>query len=190
MTETSAAVQRGNASEPLKHRPLQPSQKALGGRWNSLIATNTAIAIGSRIHGSKSEIYVNGMCVELQKGSTSCPSIVIVNGEPKFAESREILQNPTVIVETISNDVDPLGRAEKLEGYLALPSIKECILVRSDQMRIEHYARQNAKQWLYKIYDERDDVVSIDTLNCKVSVAEIYAKVDLKLSGLNSRAIN
>ncbi|KXK02911.1 MAG: hypothetical protein UZ17_ACD001001359 [Acidobacteria bacterium OLB17] len=189
MTEMSAAVQRGNVSENLKHRPLQ-QQKASGGRWNSLIATNTAIAIGSRVHGSKSEIYVNGMCVELGKGSVSCPSIVVVNGEPKFQEGREVLQNPTVVVEVIANDVDPLGRAERLEGYLALPSIKECLLVRSDQMRIEHYVRQNAKQWLYKIYDERDDVASIDTLNCKVSVAEIYAKVDVRTSGLNSRAIN
>ena len=171
MTDTSAAVQRGSVSENLKHRPLHGSQKPSAGRWGSLIATNAALAIGSRIHGSKSEIYVNGMCVELGKGSTSCPSIVIVNGDPKFAEGREVLQNPTVVVETISNDVDPLGRAERLEGYLALPSIKECLLVRSDQMRIEHYARQNAKQWLYKIYDERDDVVSIDTLNCKVSQA-------------------
>jgi len=190
MTDTSVAKQRANISETFNHRPSQSPQNAAGGRWSSLIATNAAIAIGSRIHGSKSEIYVNGMCVELSRNKTSCPSIVIVNGEPKFTEGREVLQNPTVVLETVSNDVDPLGRAEKLEGYLALPSIKECLLVRSDQMRIEHYARQNAKQWLYKIYDERDDVVSIDTLNCKVSVAEIYAKVDVKMSGLSSKAIN
>jgi len=188
MTETSVAKQR--ATETFNHRPGPSGQNTTGGRWSSLIATNAAIAIGSRIHGSKSEIYVNGMCVELSRNKTSCPSIVIVNGEPKFSEGRELLQNPTVVLETVANDVDPLGRAEKLEGYLALPSIKECLLVRSDQMRIEHYARQNAKQWLYKIYDERDDVISIDTLNCKVSVAEIYAKVDVKLSGLSSKAIN
>ncbi len=190
MTETSVAKQRANISETFDHRPGPSGQNATGSRWSSLIATNAAIAIGSRIHGSKSEIYVNGMCVELSRNKTSCPSIVIVNGEPKFSEGREVLQNPTVVLETVANDVDPLGRAEKLEGYLALPSIKECLLVRSDQMRIEHYARQNAKQWLYKIYDERDDVISIDTLNCKVSVAEIYAKVDVKLSGLSSKAIN
>jgi hypothetical protein len=35
-------------------------------------------------------------------------------------------------------------------------------------MRIEHYARQNAKQWIYRIYNERDDVISLESINCKL----------------------
>jgi Uma2 family endonuclease len=44
-------------------------------------------------------------------------------------------------------------------------------------MRVEHYAKQNAKQWIYRIYNERDDVISIEAVNCKVSLQEIYAQL-------------
>ena len=131
------------------------------------------------------------MRVKLGPHLTACPSIVIVNGEPKFSIDRdEILENPTVVVETVATDVDPAGRTQKLEGYLAVPSVKECLLIRSDEMRVEHYSRQNAKQWLYRIYDERDDIVSLDSVNCKLSVAEIYAQIKLKPAELTSKAVN
>jgi Uma2 family endonuclease len=161
------------------------------GRWQNLIATNAAIAIGSRLSGAKTEIYVNGMCVQLSGKMTSFPSVVVVSGEPKFADAdSELLTNPTIVIDIAACDSDPLGRVQKLESYLAIASIKECLLVRSDEMRVEHYARQQTKQWLYRIYDERDDVISLDSLNCKLSVSEIYSQIKVRAVELSSKAVN
>ena len=80
------------------------------------------------------------------------------------------------------------GRSQKLEGFLAIPKIKECLLVNESEMRIEHYARQNAKQWIYRIYDEREDVITLESINCKLSLTEVYAQVKLKDAGLTSKA--
>jgi hypothetical protein len=57
-------------------------------------------------------------------------------------------------------------------------------------MRVEQYSRQNAKQWMYRIYNERDDVVTFESINCKVSVAEIYAQVKTRQAELSSKAVN
>ena len=57
-------------------------------------------------------------------------------------------------------------------------------------MRIEHYARQNPKQWVYRIYNERDDVISLDSIQCKVSLSDIYAQIKFRESELSSRAVN
>ena len=78
----------------------------------------------------------------------------------------------------------------KLEGFLAVPKIKECLLVNEDEMRVEHYARQNAKQWIYRIYNEREDVITLESINCKLSLAEVYAQIKLKESELSSKAVN
>jgi len=183
--------QRTNLPEQFGQKRSADQTSPTGGRWQNLIATNTAIAIGSRIHGTKSEIYVNGMCVQLTGKHTSFPSIVIVNGEPKFGGSEsDILQNPTVVVEIVSNISDPAERARKLENYLAIASVKECIFIRAEQMRIEHYSRQNAKQWIYRIYDGRDDVISLESISCKVSVSEIYAQIKVAEASLSSQAVN
>lgn len=192
MTQT-ANIQsnRNNTVEKFQSTRTNDESPTRLSRFHNLIASNVAIAIGSRIHGNRSEIYVNGMCVQLGRDLTAFPSVVVVNGEPSFTDARaDVLQNPTLIIDVISNEVDAAGRAEKLERYLAIASTKECLLVRVDQMRIEHYARQNAKQWLYKIYDGRDDVVSLDSISCKLSVAEIYAQVKLPHAELSSKAVN
>ena len=57
-------------------------------------------------------------------------------------------------------------------------------------MRVEHYAWQNAKQWIYRIYNEREDVIALDSINCKLSLSEIYAQVNLRESELNFKAAN
>ena len=77
-----------------------------------------------------------------------------------------------------------------LEGVGRLVCALDGPELREDEMRIEHYARQNAKQWLYKIYNEREDVVSLDSIGCKISLQEVYAQIKLRQAEFNSKAVN
>ena len=165
--------------------------KPAANRWHNLISTNFAIAIGSRIHRSTCELYANDMQVRIGRNSICFPDVLVVNGEPLFADDNaELLLNPTVVVEIFSSVSKSTDRTQKLEGFLAIPKLKECLLVNENEMRIEHYARQNAKQWIYRIYNEREDVITLESINCKLSIAEVYAQVKLKESELSSKAVN
>jgi Uma2 family endonuclease len=147
-------------------------------RTSNLIATNAIVAVGSRLQGQKSEMYVNDMCVKLSERRYSFPNVIVVSGEPSFVDKKaDILINPAVVLEIFSKDTNSNDKTEKLECYLAMESIREYILVKEDEMRVDHYAKQNSKQWVYRIYNQRDDVISIEAINCKVSLAEIYAQI-------------
>jgi len=160
-------------------------------RWHNLITTNFALAIGSRLSRSTSELYAGDMRVRIGKHSVCFPDVVVVNGEPTFADANaDLLLNPTVVIEIFSSVSKTTDRMQKLEGFLAIPKIKECLLVNENEMRIEHYASQNAKQWIYRIYNERDDVISLDSINCKLSLAEVYTQVKMSESALSSKAVN
>ena len=98
--------------------------------------------------------------------------------------------NPTVVLEIISSATNTLDKTQKLEAFLAMDSIRECILVKEDEMRIEHYAKQNAKQWIYKIYNARDDVMALESIGCKVSLSEIYAQIKFNGTQFSSAAVN
>ena len=196
--DQSAAKQNKNF-QPTEHRDVQKNElldgkivsKPPANRWHNLIATNFAIAIGSRVQKSSCEMYVNDMQVELGKNSICFPDITLVSGEPVFADPRqEILKNPAIIIEIFSNSSKSSDRQRKLEGFLAVPHIKECLLVNENEMRVEHYARQNAKQWIYRIYNERDDVISLESIHCKLSLAEVYAQVKTDVGELSSKAVN
>jgi Uma2 family endonuclease len=165
--------------------------KTAGNRWQNLIATNIAVAIGSRIQGNKADIYVNGMRVQLRNRTICYPDVVIVSGEPTFADSNaDLLLNPTAVIEVFSNFTNPADKTQKLESYLALESIKECLQIKADEMRVEHFAKQNPKQWIYRIYNERDDVVTLDSVNLKLSVAEIYSQIKVRNAEFSSKAVN
>lgn len=160
-------------------------------RWHNLIVANMAIAAGSKMHGHKSEIYISNMRVKMANNYVCYPDIVVVNGEPKFADSNsDMLLNPTVIVEIFSSSTNTADKTKKVESFLEMESIKECLLLKEDEMRVEHYARQNQKQWLYRIYNERDDVISLDSIGCKVSLSEIYAQIKFRQAEFASGAVN
>lgn len=160
-------------------------------RWHNLIASNVAVAVGSRTQGAKSDLYVGNMRVRLRNNFICYPDVIVVNGEPAFADQNgDLLLNPTVVLEIISSVTNTLDKTQKLEAFLAMESIRECVLVKEDEMRIEHYAKQNAKQWIYKIYNERDDVLTLESINCKISLSEIYAHIKFGHAPLSSSAVN
>ncbi|MEO6485810.1 MAG: Uma2 family endonuclease [Pyrinomonadaceae bacterium] len=143
------------------------------------------------MHRNTCELYANDMQVRSGKNTISFPDVIVVNGTPTFADDRsEVLLNPTVLIEVFSSLSKSTDRTQKLEGFLAIPKIKECLLVNENEMRVEHYARQNAKQWIYRIYNERDDVITLESINCKLSMAEVYAQVKIIESELSSKAVN
>lgn len=160
-------------------------------RFHNILVSNTVVALGSRMHGHKAEIYIANMRVKLKNSYVCYPDVVVVSGEPTFSDSNnDLLLNPTLIFEIFSNQTNSADKTNKLESYLAMDTIKEFVLLKEEEMRVEHYARQNAKQWIYRIYNERDDVISLESINCKVSVAEIYAQVKTKHTELSSKAVN
>jgi Uma2 family endonuclease len=161
------------------------------GRWHNLIVSNTAIAAGSKMHGHKCEIYISNMRVMMPNNFICYPDVVFVAGEPKFADSNsDLLLNPTAVVEIFSSTTNTVDKTKKVESFLEMESIRECVLLKEDEMRVEHYARQNQKQWIYRIYNERDDVVSLESIGVKMGLAEIYAQIKFRQAEFASRAVN
>ena len=177
----------------MRHEYLEGRVIARSGsnRAHNILVSNIAIALGSRLHGHKTEIYISNMRVKLKNSFICYPDVVVVNGEPAFADQNtDLLLNPTLIVEIFSNQTNSSDKTNKLESYLAMDSIKEFVLLKEEEMRVEHYARQNAKQWIYRIYNERDDVISLDSIAVKISLSEVYAQLKTNKAELSSKAVN
>jgi len=165
--------------------------KDASNRWHNLIASNVAIALGNRLKGTKCDIYVNGMRVKLRNNLSCYPDVVVVSGDPVFADQNcDVLLNPTVVLEIVSTATNPLNKTAKLESYMEMESVKECLMIKADEMRVEHFAKQNAKQWTYRIYNEKDDVITLDSVSCKASIAEVYSQINVRGAELRARAVN
>ncbi|NOQ34470.1 MAG: Uma2 family endonuclease, partial [Methylococcaceae bacterium] len=65
-----------------------------------------------------------------QKNSFLYPDVLIIKGEPElYNNSKDILLNPVVIIEVLSDSTKDYDRNEKFAQYRSLESLQEYILV-------------------------------------------------------------
>ena len=107
------------------------------------------------------------------------PDLVVVCGERSYHDQyRDVLLNPTVIIEVLSETTKDYDRGEKFERYRTwLPSLAEYVIVHQTQPRIEHHQRQPTGQWLMTTFDGLDAVLNLPALACSLTLRDIYEGV-------------
>lgn len=149
-------------------------------RNHCLIVGNVVSDLHFQLKRKSPEIYASNMRVRMRQGRYSYPDVVVVCGEPQFADEEfDVLLNPTVIIEVLSKQKRFRDKTEKLETFLKIESVRECLLIEQDEQHIEHFIKQTPKQWLLKIYEEADESIVLESVGCKISLADIYAQIDL-----------
>lgn len=113
------------------------------------------------------------------KGLFAYPDLVVVCGERSYHDQyRDVLLNPTVIIEILSETTKDYDRGEKFERYRTwLPTLAEYVIVHQVQPRIEHHQRQSTGQWLLTTFDGLEVVLNLPALACSLALRDIYEGV-------------
>jgi len=79
------------------------------------------------------------------------PDVSIVCG-PVITEpaTSDVLANPTLLVEVLSESTEQYDRGLKWEGYQSIESLTDYVLVSQSERRIEHFRRDRTRTWLYQ----------------------------------------
>jgi Uma2 family endonuclease len=105
------------------------------------------------------------------------PDVVVVCEEPRFEDNVfDILLNPIILVEVLSPSTEAYDRGEKFGHYRHLTSLQEYVLVVQDQIRVEHYRRQE-KQWIFTDFEKRDEILPLPSIECELPLLDIYERV-------------
>ncbi len=148
-------------------------------RNHNLIAGNVFREISIQLKDKPCEVYISDMRVKVSfTGLYTYPDITAVCEEIRFDdEHNDTLINPSVIIEVLSPSTEAYDRGEKFTHYRRLDSLRHYILVSQNKLLIEHYVRQN-QQWTLFESDKLNDIITISTINCQLSLQEIYSKVN------------
>lgn len=166
-----------------KHELINGEIVAMAGasRRHNLITINTASELRFQMKGTGCETYTNDMRVRMKKGRYGYPDVVVACGEPQFADDEfDVLLNPIVVVEVLSKSTRFRDKTEKLETYQKMESIQECLLIEQDFLRVEHYIKQTPMQWLLRIYEDLNDTITLESINCQLPFTEIYAQIEFE----------
>jgi Uma2 family endonuclease len=126
------------------------------------ICTNISGQLYVQLRGKPCEVFSKDMKVRSGpepksrdeiRGLYSYPDLIVVCDEPRFHdEYGDVLLNPIVIVEVLSQSTEAFDRGEKWERYQTwLPSLLEYILVSQTKLQIEHFIRRSNGEWLYSL---------------------------------------
>jgi Uma2 family endonuclease len=147
-----------------------------------LIVTNVVIELGNQLKSRPCRIYSNDMRVKVsQTGLYTYPDVVVVCGKTMFDDDyKDILLNPTLIVEVLSESTEGYDRGRKFEHYRHIESFSEYLLIAQDQYRVEQFVKQNSHQWLFSEATELEESITLTSINCKLVLKDIYDKVEFE----------
>ena len=155
---------------------------AMGGASarHALIVVNTSGELRNLLRDRLCTVYATDLRVSVTyDGLYTYPDVIVVCGEPKFIDNAfDTLTNPVLIVEVLSPTTKNYDRGEKFEQYRKIEDLKEYLLVAQDRPHVEHYIKQPDGTWLLSEIESRDATVDLPSLDCSLSLAEVYAKVN------------
>jgi Uma2 family endonuclease len=148
---------------------------------HSRICVNIAAEMRRVLKGSRCEALSPNMKVRAEtKGLFAYPDLSIVCGEPVFHDDqKDVLLNPKVIIEVLSPSTQRYDQTKKFFKYRKeIPSLTDYILIYQDVAFIEHHEKQGDGRWVHNVFDGLQDTLRIPSIECEISMAEIYDRVE------------
>ena len=147
-------------------------------RKHNIIAVHVTGELYIQSRTRSCEVYTNDMRVKVGlAGLYTYPDVVVVCEEPRFEDSHfDTLLNPTVLIEVLSPSTAAYDRGDKFASYQKLDSLCEYVLISQDNVCVEHYLREG-QTWDLTEFRSFNDVFSLVSINCELSLQAIYAKV-------------
>lgn len=101
-------------------------------------------------------------------------------GEAQFEKigGVDAVVNPSLIVEVLSRSTEKYDRDIKFKQYQSIPSLIEYVLVDQDVAFVTRYVKRDGG-WLHHGYDKLTDLLKLESLDCEITLGEIYANVEL-----------
>lgn len=152
------------------------------------ICMNLSVIVGSQLRGTPRRAFAKDTKVRSgpqprpgasRQGLFSYPDLVVVCGPMQFHDAvRDVLLNPTLIVEVLSPSTEVFDRGEKFRRYRTwLPTLQDYLLVAQDKPLIDHYHRVEAPRWELVSAEGLQAHVHLEALHCTLRLVEVYDRI-------------
>lgn len=147
---------------------------------HTVITANLVRELGQQLRGRGCTVHSTDLRVAVRSRTFyTYPDVVVICGKPQFVDDqRDIIENPVMIVEVLSESTKHYDRGRKFESYRTLTSLVEYLTVAQDKVFIEQWTRQSDGHWLLSEYSDPAATVALHSINAQLRVADIYENVE------------
>ena len=149
-------------------------------REHNLIAANVARALGNQLISRTCEVYQSDMKIRISPtGLYTYPDVVVACGELQFADDKnDVLLNPTLVVEVLSESTAKYDLGRKFEFYQELDSFIDYVIVYQAEAKVIHYRRQDDGTWTYRLLVGMEATLDLESIACSLPFASICRGVE------------
>ena len=146
---------------------------------HTIIKDNLAAELGNQLRRGPCTVSSSDLRVATdRRRHYTYPDVVVVCEPPQYVDGQlDTVTNPTLIAEVLSDSTEKYDRGGKFERYRAVPTLSEYLLVAQDRVHVELFSRQADGRWSLRDWNDSDAEIDIESLHCRLKVAEVYAKV-------------
>jgi Uma2 family endonuclease len=121
---------------------------------HAALAARVTRALGAAL-GARCELFSSDLQISLPGGNQYVyGDVTIVCGAVHVLPgTKDVVDNPSVVVEVLSRSTEPYDRGRKWDGYQRISTLTDYVMVSQSTPRIEHYRRQPDGAWLYHSAD-------------------------------------
>lgn len=140
---------------------------------NMLVAFWDRLPKGCRASGSNVKVKVPAFA------PYRYPDLTVVCGdrESEIIGGLEVLLNPLIIVEILSPSTEAFDRGAKFTYYKSIPSLREYLLVATDQPSITQFVRGPGDKWINEDFEGLDSELALSLPDVGIPLSEIYLDI-------------
>lgn len=146
---------------------------------HNLIVGNCIQTLGLQLKKRPCRVYPSDLRLRIQStGLYTYPDLSVVCGEPQFdSDGSDVLLNPVVLVEVLSDSTEAYDRGKKFEHYRTIATLQHYVLIAQDRTSIDCFTRQSDDSWSLSSCQEPDGKVILEAVDCELLSTEVYDKV-------------
>jgi len=149
-----------------------------GTESHSSVAANIIGELRNVFFGRGCRVNTSDLRIKILTGTRYVyPDASVVCGPSEYGDNcRDVLLNPRLVVEVLSESSEAYDRGDKFAAYRTIPSLQHYVLASQDKPLIEVYTRKDDGVWLYSAYGPGDKA-ALSALDCVLDVDRVYTDV-------------
>ena len=142
---------------------------------------NCLTDLATKLKGKKCEPFGSDLRIHIPKNTLyTYPDISIICGEIETTDDKfDTVTNPSVIIEILSASTKNYDKGQKFDLYRDIQTLKEYILIDSEQVVVEKFYRNDDNSWLLTEYKTLESSFSINTVDLELKLSDIYYDVKI-----------
>jgi Uma2 family endonuclease len=156
-----------------------------GSPQHGAIAINLGSEVRASLKGKPCQAFSSDLKVRTRPdGLFAYPDVSVVCGELQFHDAaKDVVTNPTVIFEVLSESTEAYDRGRKFQDYQLIETLTDYVMISQNEPCIEHYVRKPNDKWLLTTTKGLQGQVFIASIECTLLLSEVYDKIDFPLAG-------